>query len=78
MNIQVFKWVDVSAGVPQWSILGPWLFLVHINDLANSLSSNSKLFGDDTSLFSVTHDINITANEWKNELIKIYSLTYQC
>ena len=28
----------------------------HINDLADGLSSNAKLFVDDTLLFSVAHD----------------------
>ena len=30
------------------------LFLIYINDLSDSLSSNVKLFADDISLFSVT------------------------
>ena len=60
LNGQVSTWTSVNAGVPQRSILGPLLFLIYINDLSDNLSSNVKLFADDTSLFSVIHDINIS------------------
>ena len=63
LNGQTSSWADVSAGVPQGSILAPLLFLIYINDLADGLSSNAKLFADDTSLFSVVHNANITAKE---------------
>ena len=49
-------WTNVNAGVPQGLILGPFLFLIYINDLADELSSNAKLFADETSLFSVAHN----------------------
>ena len=45
------RWSDVSAGVPQGSILGP-LFLIYINDLPDNLSSNPKLFADDISIWN--------------------------
>ena len=31
-------------------------FLVHLNDLPESLTKNATLFTDDTSLFLVVHD----------------------
>ena len=56
-------WTRVNAGVPQGSIFGLLLFLISFNNLSDSLSSNVKLFADDTSLFSIIHDINVSAGE---------------
>ena len=53
------------------------LFLIYINDLSDNLSSNVKLFADDTSLFSVIHDINISAGELNEDLKKISEWAFQ-
>ena len=71
LNGQHSSWADVKAGVPQGSILGPLLFLIYINDLPNGLNSNAKLFADDTSLFSVVHNITDSANLLNSDLSKI-------
>ena len=71
LNGQVSSWTGVNAGVSQGSILGPLLFLIYINDLADGLSSNAKLFADDRSLFSVIRDVETSANELNNDLYQI-------
>ena len=71
LNRQVFSWAGVKAGVPQGSILGPLLFLVYINDVADGLSSNAKLFADHTSLFLVIHDVDTLETELNKDLHQI-------
>ena len=63
LNGRTSNWKNIHGGFPQGSILGPLLFLICINDLAENLPSNPKGFADDTSLFSVVRDLNTTANE---------------
>ena len=67
LNGQVLTWTNVNAGVPQGSMLGPLPFLIYINDLADELLSNTKLFADETSLFTVVHNIDISAAEFNNK-----------
>ena len=53
------------------------MFLIYVNDLCDNLSSNVKLFADDSSLFSVIHDTNISARELNENLKKISEWAFQ-
>ena len=77
LNGQSSSWVEVSAGVPQGSILGPLFFLMYISDLSSGLSSTTQLFADDTSLFLVIHDVTQSTNELNEDLEKISNSAYQ-
>ena len=44
-------WVNISSGVPQGSVLGPFLFIVYVNDLPDVVSSELYMFADDTKLY---------------------------
>ena len=59
LNGKSSTWLPVT-GVPPGSIFGSLIFLICINDLSNNLSSPTKLFVDDTSLFSVVNDVNLS------------------
>ena len=77
LNGQASSWSPVLAGVPEGSVLGPFFFLIYINDLGNNLSSTVKLFADDTSISSIVHDIDFSSKQLNDDLKKIYSWTYQ-
>ena len=77
LNGKCSEWSRVTARVPKGSVLGPLFFLVYINDLVDDLSSDAKLFADNTSLFTIVHDENVAAEQLNNDLKIIFEWAYQ-
>ena len=71
LNGQSSVWKSIAAGVPQGSVLGPLFFLIYINILPLGLTTNIKLFADDTSLFSVVNNASVSVSRLNNDLVKI-------
>ena len=71
LNGQASPWVSIEPGVPQGSILGPLLFLNHIYNLSDNLSTTAKFFADDLSLFSIVQNVNTSSNPLNSDLSKI-------
>ena len=76
LNEQSSSWAPVCAGAPQGSNLEPLFFLIYINDLRKDISSTVKLFADDTSIFSVVDDVNVSLVQLNNDLLKISKWAY--
>ena len=51
--------------------------LIYINDLVDNISSKAKLFADDTSLFTVVHDVDIAADQLNRDLKVISNWPHQ-
>ena len=53
------------------------LLIICINDLSKNLILNVKLFDDNTSLFSVVHDVDSSPKELNDDLEKVNDWAYQ-
>ena len=63
--------MNIEAGVPQGSRLGPLLFIIYINDIVDNLESDILIFADDCSLLASGLDPAETAEQLNRDLVKI-------
>ena len=70
---QYSETVNIKAGVPQGSRLGPVLFILYVNEIATQLNLDSTplIYADDTTLLSFGRDTTETVLQLNNDLSKI-------
>ena len=64
-------WKLLTTGVPEGSVRGPLLFLIYIMYFPPGLTTDVKLFADDTSLFSVVDSASVSGSSLNSDLMKI-------
>ena len=57
LNVYEFQWSDITSGVPQGSVLGPLLFVLYINDIAEFIQNKLSVFADDTKMYSIIRSV---------------------
>ncbi len=67
------KYMNISCGVPQGSILGPLLFILYINDMNHAVrSSTIHHFADDTNLLYSNKEPKIITKILNKDLQRLF------
>ena len=64
-------WLQIMAGVPQGSILGPLLYLIFSNDIVGRIGCLIKLFADDTILGATDASPNECCRRLQPDIVTI-------
>ena len=67
------KFCKMDCGVPQGSILGPLLYLLYVNDIAQRTESHILSFADDTTLFLSDSELRLLLEKENNRANKLFN-----
>ena len=62
----------IECGVPRGSILGPLMYLMYVNDIANCTKANILSFADDTSLFVTNLNMTELCEHTNSKIQKLF------
>ena len=78
LNSHKSKFIPVTSGVPQGSVLGPVHFTMFVNDILSIVSSPVYMFANDTKIFCVIRNSdNYKALQDDLNALYEWSLTWQ-
>ena len=63
VNNSLCTWMDIIAGIPQGSILGPLIFNIYINDISYFIDENELAnYADDNTPYAIAHSADSVIN----------------
>ena len=63
----------MDCGIPHGSILGPLLYLLYVNDIAQRTESHILSFADDTTLFLSDSELRLLLEKENNKANKLFN-----
>ena len=76
------EWAPVLSGVPRGTVIGPLLFILHVNEISDLAKCSIKMFAGDTKLYApiksqadqeqLESDVD-TLEEWTRDLLLDFS-----
>ena len=71
LNGEIYSPQMIKTGVPQGSALGPFLFLIFINDLPQHITNgHSNIFADDSVIYTMGKSVNETRRIMQESVLK--------
>lgn len=69
----------IPAGVPQGSLVGPYAFILYLNDIPKQPHTHLAIYADDTATFTTHSDIDVVAGrlQYSLELLSSYFKTWK-
>lgn len=69
--------MQISAGVPQGSVIGPLLYILYCSDFPNLTECDYALYADDVGIFTTHTSPNEIISKLQNALDRIYNFMFK-